>query len=128
MTSTKRIVGNNIQHLLKMHHMSQADLYRKIGSNSASVNEWIHGKKMPELDSLEKIADVFCVPISELFIDRSVLYLDEEEKAATSYYLFLRNNPDAMAVADIMMSFSKGELSALRVMANQIKNLRKQEV
>ncbi len=124
MTSTKIIVGNNIDFFRKQHNMSQADLYRKIGSNSASLNEWIRGKKMPEIESLEKLAAVFCVPISEFFVERIGVADDDKNIAALAYYRFLSNHPDAMNIVDDMMGFSNEELSSLRVMSKQIKKLR----
>lgn len=113
MTSIKEVVGRNIKFYLNQHGMSQADLYRSIGSNSASVNEWVKGRKMPEAESLERIAGVFCVPVSELFIDRYSLDNQSENVAALSYYGFLMSHPHAKEIVDIMMGFTDEELEYL---------------
>lgn len=126
--NTKKLIGRNIQFFLEKHHMRQADLYRKIGSNSASLNEWIHGKKMPEIESLEKIAAVFCVPVSEFFIDRFGINDEDENKAALSYYRFLNSHASAKDIVDGMMTLSDDELDSLRVIFKRINAFRKKEV
>ena len=122
-TSIKEVVGRNIKLYLNQHGMSQADLYRAIGSNSASINEWVKGKKMPEAESLEKIADVFCVPVSELFIDRYSLDNQSENVAALSYYDYLVSHPYAKEIVDIMMGFTSDELEYLYLNTKTMKRL-----
>lgn len=121
MTSIKEVVGRNIKFYLDQHNMSQAELYRRIGSNSASVNEWVKGRKMPEAESLEKIAAVFCVPVSELFVDRYGLDNRDEKIAALSYYDFLKTHPDARFIADLMMGCSDDEIKFLYLTAKNMK-------
>lgn len=117
----KMIFGSNVKFYLNKNRMSQADFYRALNSSSGAVSDWINGNKLPGTETIERIAELFHVPISELFVDRDALSYDDVDKAALSYYNYLTAHPKAHTIADLMMGFDDNELDFLYTMVKKMK-------
>ena len=61
-----RIIGRNISRLLQESGMTQADLAEKIGLSESAVGKWVLGKGSPRMGNVQKMADLFRVPISTI--------------------------------------------------------------
>lgn len=59
-------LGNIIKDGLYRKNMSQTDLAKKIGKHRQLVNDWIHNRKVPEFETLRKIALELDI-VSQLF-------------------------------------------------------------
>lgn len=57
---------DKINILLKERGMTGAELSREIGVSSAVYSQWNKRRTRPSNKSILKIADYFCVPVSEL--------------------------------------------------------------
>lgn len=66
MKSAKEIFAKNLQRLLKEKEVEQSVLAKYIGVSDASVSYWLNGEKYPRIDKIQKIADFFEVPKSQL--------------------------------------------------------------
>lgn len=80
----KKIFSKNFNNLLKLHDKTQKDICDDLGYHRATVSEWARGMKYPRMDKVERLAQYFNVPISEL-IDESAPNLNKTERK--NYYL-----------------------------------------
>lgn len=59
-------IGNRMRSLREQKKITQAELGAKIGVSGATVNRYEQGKREPDIDTLEKIADFFDVTLDYL--------------------------------------------------------------
>lgn len=62
----RKIFSENLRSLLEASGKSQAELARHMGLATASVNDWVRGKKMPRMDKIDHICAFFAVKRSVL--------------------------------------------------------------
>lgn len=58
--------GENLRALRKSKGYSQEKFAKVINSNQANVTAWERGARMPTLNTIRRIADVFDIPVSML--------------------------------------------------------------
>ena len=68
-TTLSRIIGKNIELLIKEHNINQTDLAVVLGVSESAVGKWILGKAIPRMGTVQKIADYFHVPKSTILED-----------------------------------------------------------
>jgi transcriptional regulator with XRE-family HTH domain len=66
MTESKQITGNNIRRLRTEAYWASQELADKVGVSRGTVSDWENAKKFPIRIALQKLADVFDVPIQSL--------------------------------------------------------------
>lgn len=76
MKSVTQIVPENLVKLRKKHNLTQIELSKKINYSDKAISRWEKGEVIPGYDVLEKIADVYGVPLVYFFSE----HLTEEEK------------------------------------------------
>lgn len=64
----KNIIGQRIKTMRLSRHMTQEDLARAIDQSQSSITMYETGRREPDFETLEALADVFNVPLSS-FID-----------------------------------------------------------
>ena len=64
MENIRDIVSNNIITLRKQKQMTQIDLAKKINYSDKAVSRWENGEVIPDVETLQKISQVFGVPVS----------------------------------------------------------------
>jgi transcriptional regulator with XRE-family HTH domain len=69
--TVKQLFGRNLARLLDDRRMSASELARRIGAKPTMVSKWSKGINLPDAENLDKIADVFGIPMAELFVDGS---------------------------------------------------------
>ena len=62
-----RALLQNVQSLMEKAGWNQAEFARKLKVAPTNVSNYLSGKNLPTIDSLEEIADVFGVSVAELF-------------------------------------------------------------
>lgn len=68
------MIGERIRTLRLNHKMTQADLAAAIGQSQSSITMYETGRREPDFETLEALADVFNVPLASLVSDDSVLH------------------------------------------------------
>ena len=90
------IIGNNIRELRKINQMTQTDLAEKLNYSNKAVSRWESGEVIPDVQTLNKICQLFEIPISNIF----------EEKLPTEKvkkeYKFRMGNKMAITLLAIM--------------------------
>ena len=77
MKNLKEIVSENIVNLRKRDSLTQAELGKKINYSDKAISRWENGEVLPDLETLQKVAEIFDVPLSELLEERD----EKKEKA-----------------------------------------------
>lgn len=67
MDNIREIVSNNISSLRKSMGVTQLDLAKKINYSDKAVSRWEKGEVMPDIETLDKLAHIFGVPIGYMF-------------------------------------------------------------
>lgn len=64
MENIRDIVSTNIITLRKQKQLTQIDLAKKINYSDKAVSRWENGEVVPDVETLQKISQVFGVPVS----------------------------------------------------------------
>ena len=65
----KKQIGANIASYRKRLRLTQAGLAEKLNYSDKAVSRWEHGEVMPDIDTLEKLAEVYNIPFTSLFTE-----------------------------------------------------------
>lgn len=69
----KEELGLRIRTMRKSRQMTQEDLAKAIGQSASSITMYETGRREPDLETLESLADVFNVPLVSLVTDQNQL-------------------------------------------------------
>jgi len=61
-----RIIAENIVRFMEMKRLTQADVAAHCGVSQASVSNWCKGVKMPRMDKIDKLCELFSCSRSDL--------------------------------------------------------------
>ena len=92
--------AQNLKFYLKQANMTQADLAEYMNVSTAYISNWCTGNKIPRMDKVDKLCELFDINRSDLIEDK-----DTEHKQ--SYYL----NPETSRIAQKI--YDNKELSVL---------------
>ena len=92
--------AQNLKFYLKQANMTQADLAEYMNVSTASISNWCTGNKIPRMDKIDKLCELF-------HINRSDLIEDKTTDHKQSYYL----NPETSRIAQEI--YDNKELSLL---------------
>lgn len=54
-----RIFAKNLEKYMTSYELSQSDLARRLGVSQTSVFNWIHGVKIPRMDKIDALCQIF---------------------------------------------------------------------
>lgn len=74
------LFAKNLNHLLKMHNMTQAELAERIGVSTATTSNWCKGIKLPRMDKVDKMCAIFDCLRSDLMEDKGYLQGKKKRK------------------------------------------------
>lgn len=66
----KKIFARNLTHYMGRDGINGITLAAYMGVSSATVSDWMHGKKMPRVDKLKSLANYFRINLSDLTDDK----------------------------------------------------------
>lgn len=79
----KETIGLRIRTMRQSRKMTQADLANAINQSQSSITMYETGRREPDFETLEALADVFNIPLVYLMIDPESDMSDEEKKWST---------------------------------------------
>lgn len=85
-------MSNRIRALREELHMTQKDLAKQFNITSATISQYELGKRFPDQETLEKLADFFDVSVDYLLCRTNIRKLDRNEKKI--HYLDVDGLPD----------------------------------
>lgn len=80
----KNIIGQRIKTMRLSRGMTQADLAKALDQSQASITMYETGKREPDFETMEALADVFNVPLFSLVDDGSVISVGAPENTLQS--------------------------------------------
>lgn len=92
----KKIFAENLTYHMNRNKVNGITLANYMGVTSAAISDWMHGKKMPRIDKIKRIANYFGIKLSDLI-----------EEKPQDYYL----NPQTARIAQAV--FDDTDLHAL---------------
>lgn len=101
MENIKEIISKNLVALRKFHHMTQAELAEKLNFSDKAVSRWEKGEVVPDVETLNKISEVYDIPFEKLF-DKNLTLEEEkvpEKKSKT------RNKSITVLLSEMLVCF-----------------------
>ena len=76
--NNEELIGKKIKDIRTVKGLSQEDIYKKTGIKNTVISAFEHGKRIPNLQSLAKIAHALGVTIDELYFgDDSISFIEK---------------------------------------------------
>ncbi len=72
MKEIKDIIANNLIALRKQNNLTQNELAEKLSYSDNMVSRWERGEVTPSVETLQKIAEFYAVPLTSLLQEKSV--------------------------------------------------------
>lgn len=90
------MVGRRIKNLLEENDMSQAALAKKLHVSAQSITNWISGAKLPRMDKIDAMCEVFGCSRNDLIGDEThpspnaidITDLSEENRKKALVYVY----------------------------------------
>lgn len=80
----KKEIGSRIRTMRKSRDMTQEDLGNALGQSASSITMYETGRREPDFETLEALADIFNVPLAYLVSDNSSTdYIPRTEESRT---------------------------------------------
>lgn len=80
----KKEIGLRIRTMRKSRDMTQEDLGNSLGQSASSITMYETGRREPDFETLEALADIFNVPLAYLVSDNSSTeYIPRTEESRT---------------------------------------------
>ena len=97
MENINLVIGNNIKELRKIHKLTQNDLAEKLNYSNKAISRWESGEIIPDVMTLNKICDIFQIPITQIFETNLT------KKQITKQYKFQMGNKLAISLLAVLM-------------------------
>jgi len=86
----RKIFVKNLDRLMRIRHVTQADIARNLELTASTVSDWYLGKKYPRVDRMQQLADYLGVPMYYLTAESNPYelpsLLSEEEQELVVLY------------------------------------------
>ena len=66
----KAIVAKNLANYRKINNLTQLDLAEKLSYSDKAISKWERGESLPDLYTLQKIADLYGITINDLVYEK----------------------------------------------------------
>ena len=96
----KKMVGLRIKTMRQSRKMTQADLAKAIDQSQSSITMYETGRREPDFETLEALADVFNVPISSFMTDDPFGWTPSYQIASTSEARIISTGVDKLNKQD----------------------------
>ena len=90
-------IARAIQYYIKLNNMTQAELAEKLGVSAQAVTSWCKGDKIPRMDKVDKMCEMFDIKRSQLIDPKEPQTSDDVSKAMELYKKYQALSPDKQA-------------------------------
>ena len=77
----KILVGKFIAEQRKEKELTQKELAEKLNVTDKAVSKWETGKGYPDIETLEKLSEIFCVSINDILSGKIIPQENKEKEA-----------------------------------------------
>ena len=102
--------GENIRELRKSRGYSQAKFAELVGSNQMTISSWEVGSRMPTLQTIKHVAEVFRVPVSSLI---SLETLGNDDDSDRELLDLIKQNPKIRQIVDKARYLSNADINMI---------------
>ena len=85
----KAVVAKNLINYRKINNLTQLDLANKLSYSDKAISKWERGESLPDLYTLEKIAELYGITINDLVYEKQVLIKPKTVKKANHLFITL---------------------------------------
>ncbi len=82
MNEIKDVIAYNISSLRKFNNMTQSDLAEKLNYSDNTISRWERGEIIPSVETLQKISEIFNVPVDSLLRDNVIYDVKQNVKSS----------------------------------------------
>ncbi len=111
----KEDLGMTIRTMRLSRGMTQADLAKALNQSPSSITMYETGRRMPDVETLEAMADIFNVPLSALTPSRAELTRKDADRLEA-----LHQNPRLGLLFDRTRKMSSADVDFMIQMAERI--------
>ena len=104
--------SEKLSSLRRASGLTQAELAARLGISKSAVSMYERGNREPELELLEKMADVFGVSINTLLGRKEPESLVNNDAELTSYLEELRDRPEMRMLFSVTRGATKEDVEA----------------
>lgn len=119
------IFAKRIRYYLKINGITQLELSKKLGVGTTSVYNWCNGIKIPRMNKIEAMCELFQCKRSDLMEDKDnsddneLYYLNNDTKDMAQ---FLYENPDYKVLFDSARKVKKEDIAFIKEMMDRMSN------
>ena len=85
----KMIVAKKLSHYRKINNLTQLDLANKLNYSDKAISKWERGESLPDLYTLETIANLYGITINELVYEKSEIIKPKKVKKTNHLFVTL---------------------------------------
>ncbi len=107
----KKTFAKKLRHYMDLNTLSQVDVSNYLGCSSSLVSAWCRAEKMPRVDKITRLCNLFNIEMSELCSVESKedYYLNNETRQIAQE---IYENPDMRSLFDVSRKMSPERLKA----------------
>lgn len=87
MKDIRQIIANNLIALRKKHNLTQNELAKKLDYSDNTVSRWECAEISPSIETLQKISEIYEIPLASLFEENATQIIDKQVKLDKGYKL-----------------------------------------
>lgn len=76
------IIAKNINRYMDLRNLKQTDIAEYMNCSQPTVSSWCNGAKLPRMDRIDKLCELFGITRSDLMEDKESDSLQQEEELA----------------------------------------------
>lgn len=120
----KEEIGRRIRTMRKSRNMTQEDLARAIDQSPSSITMYETGRREPDLETLEALADVFNVSLASIVSCGSDESAEAIEEADREFLESLHRDPELRMLFDRARHIPHDDVVLVRQFVEHLKKLR----
>lgn len=87
MKDIRQIIAENLISLRKKHNLTQNELAKKLDYSDNTISRWECGEISPNIETLQKISEIYSLPLSSLLEENIAQVMDKKIKTEKGYKL-----------------------------------------
>ena len=85
----KALVAKNLANYRKINNLTQLDLAEKLSYSDKAISKWERGESLPDLYTLQKIADLYGITINDLVYEKQEVIKPKKVKKTNHLFVTL---------------------------------------
>ena len=118
--NNKDIFANNLKKQMELKGVSRNDICKALEISYFTVSDWVNGKKYPRMDKVEKLAEYFGIPKSDLIEERKVVYIKDKVSKATSQNIKMFREEAGISIIEFANLLNVDEKTVLDIESGKL--------